>query len=554
LNISGGVPLGYGLFRKPPQDYAKDALKILPPAELCVGWVERQRHPCCPWTLGFTLFHPSYIIFFVTVPNPATAALNPEAQHLQSARASLAATIANYQQCLTAAIARPDARSLQALLEKELAQLATTLDKLDRRIVRIAVFGLVSRGKSAVLNALVGETLLTTGPLNGVTQQVQVVQWVPPQADGDAATIELLDTPGLDEVDGATRAVMAAEVAALADLILFVVAGEITQVEYAALCQLRSVQKPLMLVFNKIDLYPEQTRDQITQNLVALSQQSIGDQPPPTLVEDEIVLIAADPTPQQVRVERPGGAIEYLWEKPPAQIAPLQQKILTLLRQEGRSLLALNALMQSQRAEQVMSSAIIDNRQVEAEALIWRFVRYKAIGVGLNPFGFLDFIGGAIADLTLIRALAKLYGLPMTRYEAGSLLQTILFSSGGLLVTELLGGLVLGFGKGLSFLADGGSLAAFTGIGGVQAAAAGYGAYAVGRSAQVYLEQGCSWGTQGANTVIQSILGQVDPTGVIDRLYTENNGYANSGQSNTVISGTEPSLARIDEPPNPLET
>jgi uncharacterized protein len=492
----------------------------------------------------------------VTVYTPLS---HPEAQHRpehrQSARASLAATIANYQQCLTTARDRPDARSLQALLEKELAQLTTTLDKLDRRIVRIAVFGLVSRGKSAVLNALVGETLLTTGPLNGVTQQVQVVQWVPPQADGDAAaTIELLDTPGLDEVDGAMRAVMAAEVAALADLILFVVAGEITQVEYTALCQLRSVQKPLMLVFNKIDLYPEQTRDQITQNLLALSQQSIGDQRPPTLVEDEIILIAADPTPQQVRVERPGGTIEYLWEKPPAQIAPLQQKILTLLRQEGRSLLALNALMQSQRAEQVMSSAIIDNRQVEAEALIWRFVRYKAIGVGLNPIGFLDFIGGAIADLTLIRALAKLYGLPMTRYEAGRLLQTILFSSGGLLATELLGGLVLGFGKGLSLLADGGSLAAFTGIGGVQAAAAGYGAYAVGRSAQVYLAQGCSWGAQGANTVIQSILGQVDPTGMIDRLYTEHNGYANSGQSNTAISGTAPSLARIDEPPNPLET
>lgn len=438
---------------------------------------------------------------------------------LQIARESLEQTLKSYTQCLDAAADRSGAVGLKALLERELEQLATTLDKLEQRVVRLAVFGLVSRGKSAVLNALVGGDRLETGPLNGVTRRVNVLRWSPDPTN--AVTIELYDTPGLDEVAGAERAAMAATVAAQSDLILFVVAGAITQVEYAALCELRSAQKPLILVFNKIDLYPDQTRSQIYQNLCALSQQSVADSAlQQLLTEDEIVLIAADPAPEQVRVERPGAAPEYLWEKPPTLIEPLQQKILELLQREGRSLLALNALMQSRRAEATMAAAIIDDRDLEAEALIWKFVRYKAIGVGLSPFGFIDLVGGAIADLTLIRELSQLYGLPMTRYEAGALLKTLLISSGSLLGAEGLGW-ILGVGRGVSAIVDGGAIAAFTGMGVLQAGASGYGAYLVGRAAQVYLVQGCSWGDRGPNTVIQSILSQVQPDMILDRIKAE---------------------------------
>jgi uncharacterized protein len=422
--------------------------------------------------------------------------------HLQRARDSLAQTLANYQQCRDAAADRLGGAALTQLLDQELAPLVTTLDKLDRRVVRIAVFGLVSRGKSAVLNALVGEALLETGPLHGVTRQVKVVEWSPEASqekggDNAAAVIELFDTPGLDEVDGATRAAMAAAVAGQSDLILFVVAGTITQVEYAALNDLRSAQKPLILVFNKIDQFPEQTREQVYQELLALNQQSIGDsQLAQLLTADDVVLVAADPASEQVRVERPDGTVAYQWEKPAAQIAPLQQRIAALLQREGRSLLALNALRQSQQAEARMAAAIIDSRAGEAELLIRRFVQAKAIGVGLNPLAFLDCIAGAIADLTLIRELSQLYGLPMTRYEAGNLLKTLLLSSGSLLATELLG---------WALLADG-NIAGWLGVGAIQAGAASYGAYQLGQAAQLYLAEGCSWGAGGASSVIEAIV------------------------------------------------
>jgi uncharacterized protein len=452
---------------------------------------------------------------------PVASPTSPQSVQLHRARASLTATIANYQPYLDASRDRGD--DITKLITAELAKLSTTLEKLDQNTIRIAIFGLVSRGKSAVINAIVGDQCVETGPIHGVTRQVQVLKWTPDRLAANGMQIELLDTPGLDEVDGETRAALAQDVAAQADLILFIIAGDLTRLEYDALCDLRHAQKPLILVFNKIDLYPEATRAAIYQNIAHLGERSLAtSQLQQLLTEDEIALIAADPTPVQVRVEYPDGRIEHEWEKPPAQIADLTAKILTILHREGRSLLALNALTQSRQAELRMAEAVINHRQVEAEALIWQFTRYKAIGIGLNPVGFLDFMGGAIADLTLIRQLSQLYGLPMTRYEAGDLLKTILLSSGGLLLSELCGGLVLGFGKGWSVLSgDGAGFVGYSGIGLLQAGMAAYGAYTVGRAAQVYLEQGSTWGAKGANTVIREILSQVDRNTIIYRIREE---------------------------------
>ncbi len=254
-----------------------------------------------------------------------------------------------------------------------------TLNKLESQTFRIAVFGLVSRGKSAVLNALVGQDLLPTGPLNGVTRSPQTISWSPtppatlnsPNSLDNHLKIELIDTPGLDEIDGQERARMAQDVTRQADLILFVVAGDITRTEYQALCKLRQAQKPLLLVFNKIDLYPEQTRQAIYQNLQRLSAKSKGGESLQNLLSaNEIVLVAADPAPVQVRVELPDGRVSYEWESPAPQINSLKDKILSTLSREGQTLLALNALFQARDAEANLASTILELRDSEADALI----------------------------------------------------------------------------------------------------------------------------------------------------------------------------------------
>jgi uncharacterized protein len=441
---------------------------------------------------------------------------NLQETHLNRARACLRLALSWYGYLRKSGqiAANPE---LAGLLKPEIEALNSTLSKLDANVIRIAAFGLVSRGKSAVLNSLLGERILQTGPLNGVTQWPRSVRWKP----GDKVLVELIDTPGLDEIQGDSRAQMARDVARQADLILFVVSGDITRTEYQGLLELRQAQKPLILVFNKIDLYPETDKNAIYKNLQQLGAGNLQNQP---LLPDEIVMIAAEPAPMEVRVEYPDGSITSEWETPPPQVEELKQVILTILNREGRSLLALNALIQSRESEEKIAQKTVDIREKEAEDIIWRFSQYKALAIGLNPIAFLDIVGGLITDLALIRALAKLYGLPMTSYEASKLLKTILFSSGGLLLSEIGSSFILGLGKSTAAIASGDNplnITTFVGSAITQGGIAGYGAYTVGKAAQSYLEKGCTWGQLGANTVIQEILSQVDKNTILYRLQQE---------------------------------
>lgn len=407
---------------------------------------------------------------------------------------------------------------LQTAVRGELQALKGALEKLERKVLCIAAFGLVSRGKSAVLNALLGEKLLETGPAHGVTQYPKSIHW----AIANKAQIELIDTPGLDEIDGQMRESMAREVACKADLILFVVAGDITQTEYNALCELRAYHKPLLLVFNKIDLYPESDREIIYQQLQQLAREE-DRQLHALLSPEEIVTIAASPAPFQVRVEWLDGRITYEWEAPEPQIDVLREKILEILNREGHSLLALNALVQGREAEKKLARKTIEFCQKEAEETIWNYAKYKALVVALSPLPLLDVIVGMLADLALIRALARLYGLPMTSYEAGKVWRKILLSSGSLLLGELGSSLLLGVGK---TTAAGGlegavNLTAWLSSAALQGGLAGYGAYAVGKVAQRYLEAGCTWGELGASTVIAEILSRVESKAIVYRLRDE---------------------------------
>ncbi len=444
--------------------------------------------------------------------------------HIHHARTSLRQALSRVSQMRE----RSANTELKATLQTQLEVLTTSLKKLDQCLIRIAVFGLVSRGKSAVLNALLGEHLLQTGPINGVTKWPRSVRWdvvIDQNAEEDWVPVELIDTPGLDEVAGEVRGEMAKEVTRQADLILFVVSGDLTRTEHDALCELCQAQKPLIVVFNKIDLYTEAERAEIAKNLQKVLLEA---KPSETILKPasrlsqtvlEVVLVAAEPAPIPVRIQWPDGRVTSEWESPQGNIEPLRHLLVSTLRREGRSLLALNALVQAKSAEQTIARETIQLQQQDAEDLIWQYTKYKAIAVAVNPIAFLDILGTSMADLLLIRSLARLYGLPMTNYQAGKLLQKIFLSSGGMLLAELGSGLLLGLGKSAAGLAT--DISTYTGVAITQASIAAYGTYTVGKAAQVYLEQGCTWGEYGIDTVIQNILNQVDKDTVIYRLKQE---------------------------------
>jgi small GTP-binding protein len=442
----------------------------------------------------------------------------------------------NYKQAQTALRNLLDNLDLtpeeEAGLEMEIADLETMLAKLDRMVIQIAAFGMVGRGKSSLLNALVGQSVFETGPLHGVTRTAQRVNWsitqevvgetecafrvTFPAASGQSQ-VELIDTPGLDEVNGETRAALAEQVAKQADLILFVIAGDMTKVEYEALSQLREAGKPILLVFNKIDQYPQADR-------MAIYQKIRDERVKELLSPDEIVMAAASPLVKTV-VHRPDGTRGLQMHQGKAQIAELKLKILEILHREGKALVALNTMLYADNVNEQLVQRKLMIRENAANQLIWKAVMTKAVAIALNPLTVVDILSGAVIDVVMILGLSKLYGIPMTENAAVKLLQNIALSMGGIGASELLANFGLSSLKtllGMSAPATGGmSLAPYLSVALTQAGVAGVSSYGIGQVTKVYLANGATWGPEGPKAVVNKILANLDENSILNRIKEE---------------------------------
>ncbi|WP_293348899.1 MULTISPECIES: GTP-binding protein [unclassified Microcoleus] len=423
-------------------------------------------------------------------------------------------------------------------LEPEIGGLETMLDKLERACVQIAVFGMVGRGKSSVLNALLGQNVFETGPTHGVTRTTTIGQWdVGDGVEDDdlparlspvvyrLSQVELIDTPGIDEVDGETRELLARRVAQQADLILFVVAGDITKVEYAALSQLREAGKPMLLVFNKIDQYPDADR-------LAIYHKIRDDRVRELLSPDEIVMAAASPLTAQA-VRRPDGSMGVKMTRSLPQVEDLKLKILEILDREGKSLVALNTMLCAGDINEQLVQRKMEIRDDAANRIIWNGVMTKAVAIALNPLTVIDLLSGAVIDVVMILTLSKVYGIAMTEAGAVELLQKIAISMGGITAGELLANFGLSSLKGLLGLATpatgGLALGPYVSVAVTQAAIAGVSCYGIGQVTKAYLANGASWGDEGPKAVVSKILASLDEDSILNRIKDELRAKLNLG-------------------------
>lgn len=396
-------------------------------------------------------------------------------------------------------------------LRDDLRDLLSMQEKLSRGQVDIVVFGEISTGKSALINALVGDVVREVNVRGGWTKDVWNVSWESAaycMSGFSESRVVLVDTPGLNEVGGAERAEMAQQAAHRADLILFVTDSDLNEIEFSSLLALARANKPILLVFNKIDNYSPTDRERLLE--VLQDERLLGIVQP-----EDILMTSADPRAVQRLIESTDGAIRSEWRKPDPDIESLKIRILEILTRDGLGLVALNVAMYAADKSDRIAALRIRMRDESARSVIWRYAVLKGLGVALNPAPYLDTASGFAVDVTMIIHLARIYGLEITPKNAGTLVKSIIKSAGMVGVGELSFHLLCGTLKAMTL----GHAMAVTAL--PQGGLAAFGSYVVGNAAKYYFEHGASWGTSGSKTVVHRILAQTDKDSVMDKFKDE---------------------------------
>ena len=267
------------------------------------------------------------------------------------------------------------------------------------------------------------------------TRHQQAVTW--PQPIEGLQRVELVDTPGIDEVSAAAQGRLAARVALQSDLVLLVLDADISRVELEALETLVASGKPVLTVLNRSDCWSDEERNLLVASIGRRVKAHCGALAGQGLREP-LAVAAAPRQATQLQDGRVRSARQS------ARIALLRDKLQELLHAQGPALLTLNALRQAERLQHQIEQARLKHRRRDAQGMIGRFAAIKATGVAVNPMVLLDLAGGMACDTALVMQLCQLYELPMGGPAARQLLQRLTGHN------ALIGGAQLGIQAALS--------------------------------------------------------------------------------------------------------
>ena len=204
---------------------------------------------------------------------------------------------------------------------------------------------------------------------------------------------------------------------------------------------------------------------------------------------EDIVSVAAAPTPVQVRVRKPNGTTETLLEVAPPDLEALECRVAAVLEREGEALRAGNLLLRARMREQAAREALAHDRRARAATIIDRHQWLAAVTAFANPVLALGPMAVGAVQLRMLSEMAAVYDVQLSaefvEKVGHQMAQTLLKLGVAEAAASVLAGLIkfnpVGFAAG--------------GI--VQAVTMAYLTRLTGQTFVEYLEHGGTWGESG---------------------------------------------------------
>jgi hypothetical protein len=309
-----------------------------------------------------------------------------------------------------------------AQLREKLAKITA---EIDRQEMHLAVTGGKSVGKSTLIQVLES---------NWVSQQPQ--------------KLGLQETPALFTATDLTPQ-PPCRLEERSDLVLFLTNGDLTDPEYQTLQQLAASKQRAVLVLNKQDRYLPEERATVLQQL---RQRMQG-----TLKGEDVVAIAASPTPIKVRQHQPDGSVREWMETPAPEMSAIAGRLSQILAQESQQLVWATVWRAAYGLKTEAKSALNEVRRNRALPVIEQYQWIAAATAFANPVPALDLLVTAAINGQLVMDLGNLYQQKFSLQQA----QAIAGTMGGLmlklglveLTTQTVGGVLKS--NAITFVAGG---------------------------------------------------------------------------------------------------
>ena len=294
------------------------------------------------------------------------------------------------------AVDEPDRQESTQQAEALRSQLHEILTALKRDHLKFTILGSKGVGKTT-LHEWLGVHWLQDDRLKDVSHKVQITD-----------TRSILTTD--DDADTLT-------IGKSADLVIFVVMGDLLDSELKILQQLNAAYRRSVIVLNKQDQYLP--KEQI--ELLA----KIRDRVSGMIAADDVIAIASQPRPIKVRQYQNDGSTKEWLEEPQPQVDELTRRLQTILLNDAQKLIIASSLGDAEALKVAAKAKLNEKRRTRALPMIERSQWVVAGTAFATPFPAIDLLATAAINGQMVADLSNLYQQKFSLDQAKTIAKTL---------------------------------------------------------------------------------------------------------------------------------
>lgn len=330
---------------------------------------------------------------------------------VESRIAQLAQELATSQSSPEADVTTDAGSATEPAVVQQLRQQLTVLKaQLDRQNLQVAILGSPSVGKTTLARLLQLEKTLSSSAEAALLTETTLCHETEAESQQAANSDQTAKLDVNPAIHSSGNSLTVNNQVTNADLVVFVVTGDLTDSEFQTIQQLTQRHHRVLLAFNKQDQYLPDDRPVILQQLRERLQALVP--------AEDLIAVTAQPATVKVRQYQADGTVQERIEQPEPEVGALQKRLQQVLTTQTQSLILATTFRQTQALIGTVQQALNQVRRTRALPVIEQYQWIAAAAAFANPMPSLDLLATASINAQMVMDLGALYQQPFSLEQA----------------------------------------------------------------------------------------------------------------------------------------